>query len=1277
MSSRHLQNVLVITCVFSGADQYSKLEAIPEGDVTPTNIYETECQPKILGLFDPVSTVLPYYPPTGPLGKFSELRSDASKCSHANSGLPPEMINSLTTFIYPDGFYVWGYQLPPPTFSYIILTDIEGDRHYCVNVTFWRRFFARKCMDVFQLCYELSLISASQQKADTSVEICVPLNVTLISRVPLFQTMKSCLSSIVQDLGNCTDIYAVLHRFNSMLFLIPSPPPGSLALHFTLNDHFIMLRGLSQDYPHCDSHLFWPFFSLTTDDVLRIFGYIITQQNIVFTSNNYNLLALTMQCLSHYLFPFEWRLTFAPLLPKKLLVILDSPTTFLCGCHAFSMEEVDLDELKNIIYVSLDKGTITCTDDISLDQPGLTFPSYFILKYSQPIDILVKRRCHSFHTMDGPSAGNLLSEKIQRVEWEADMDHKLIDLIMSFLSDVFQDISTYVTYPSEFNSEGFLRGVILDFKPFYEAALQTDVFNQMLKQLLNKLKTPFTKSLDDIRKRRQSSDSIAQDLIDPMSSFICISTNERGIHTEYVSIGQEMCGNNIAISTQQSTVLTSVLELPPFPDNDTNSNTGYLQSCIDKINSHLTGSSPLCRAEYIYLRGYYLLAIGDPLKALEDFLLHLPKINVNLVPPEENLVEIYSRLSEEYKDALRKMPYFSRSVFEMEHEISLSRRLSHAKFPIQTMTRDEFELHLQTNAISANSETCSILFSVLTNGGTIILPHTLKKFLECWCEVKKINLSLQRSSKIDYPTKEQIVFCTCDKPMSAAPLSHPTQQPPPQPTHLVKYHNTQGHLLITEHNVWLLQLDNKLVHLFKFTHVSTFTFAETKDRHFQKISHPFGIKIQPTIEVEDLKSVAKINLDKICRKPIYHSIRFYDSIMCVFVIECFKELHAAHALVQRRKDEAYLGEGKLNVLLLATLLRMSDKTPNRDCEHDLISQAIKQGLFYLFKTQIGSREVDNDHLLYRFNPLSTDTQKASIEVLLPISNKQALNQIFWIGYVYQRESIICVYDFHSRAVVSDFILHDQRVEAIVEVGPKVWLSSLNKSIYIVDKESHTIDGRLSEPNDVAVAFHYDVLQGEVWVLYHKGQIVVWDTRSLEQKRTILLHNKNQEPTRYSSMVIFQNYIFTQSSRSLLVYEKDLGELLRTLPLVSPKNSDTLIEARSLCVSARGQVWVAGIREPIVFVFDPLKLKLVKTLDVNENASTIQCNGFNSILSVSNNIWLGGRNGCIYIYDNNELSLNTYFKAHEDSIRCLSVTRSQSIVTSGSNSLDGRVSFWST
>ena len=1272
MSSGHLKNLLVTTCIFSGADQHSNLETISDGEVTPTNIYEAECHPKILGLFDPVSTVLPYYPPTGPLGQFSELSSDTSKLSHSTSGLPPEMINSLSVFIYPEGLYVWGSSsnLPQPTFSHIILTDIEGDRHYCVNVTFWRRFLARKCTDSNLLTYELTLASASQQRADTSVEICVPLNVTLLSRVPLFQTMKSCLSSIVQDLTNSPDMYTDLLRFTSMLFLIPSPPSGSLALHFSLNNHFIMLRGLPQDYPHCDSHLFWPFFSLTTDDILRIFGYVITQQNIVFTSNNYNLLVLTMHSFCHYLFPFEWRLTFAPLLPKRLLAILDSPTTFLCGCHTFSMKEVDLDELKNIIFVSLDKGTVTCTDDLSLDQPNLTFPSYFIQKYNQSINTLFNRRCHSLHAINEASAGNLLSEKIQRVEWEAEMDHKLIDLLMGLVSDVFQEISTYVTYPSDFNSEGFLRGIIQEFKPFYKAAIETDVFNQMLKQLLNKLKTPFTKSLDEIRKKRQFSDSTAQDLIDPMSSFICISTNERGIHTEYVSLQHSVAGNNIAISTKQSTVLSSILELPSFPDSNTNSNIDYFKSCVERINSQLRNSSSPCRAEYIFLRGYYLLALGDPLKAMEDFLSHLSKINVNLVPSEETLVEIYSRLSEECKEALRNMPYFSRSVFEMEHEISLSRRMSHAKFPIQTMTRDEFELHLQTNGISANSETCSILFSVLTNGGTIILPDTLKKFSECWSEVKKINLSLQHNSKIDFPPKEQIVFCTCDKP-----LSQPTQHPP-QPTELVKYHNTQGQLLITEHNVWLLQLDNKLVHLFRFTHVSTFAFVETKDRHFQKLSHPFIIKIQPTTEVEDLKSVAKINLDKICRKPIYHSIRFYDSRMCVFVIECFKELHAAHALVQRRKDEAYLGEGKLNVLLLATLQRMSKHTLNRNGEHDLLSQGIKQGLLYLIKTQIVSRDIDNNYLLYRFNPLSTDTQKASIEVLLPINNRQAQNQIFWVGYVYQRESIICVYDFHSRTKVSDFILHDQRVEAIVEVGPKVWLSSLNKSIYIVDKESYTKDGRLSEPNDVAVAFHYDVLQGEVWVLYHKGQIVVWDTRSLEQKRVIQLQTKSQEPTRYSSMVIYQNYIFTQSSRSLLVYEKDLGELVSTLPLVSPK-SDSPIEARSLCVSAKGQVWVAGIREPIVFVFDPIKLQLIKALDVNENTSRIQCNGFNSILSVSNNIWLGGRNGCIYIYDNDDLSLSTYFKAHEDSIRCLSVTRSQSIVTSGSNSLDGRVSFWST
>ena len=1269
MSGNHLLNGLFAACVFSGSDQYSKLEATSDGTITPTNIYETECKPKILGLFDTSSTVLPYYPVSGSLGEFSQLHLCTSNSSHSISSLSPEMINSLSVFIYPDGFYVWGYQhhLPQPSFSHIILTSIDGDRSFCVNITFWRRFHARKCSHNSQLSYELTLISVPQECANTSIEICVPLSVTLISRVPLFQTMKECLSSIVNQLNTCVDIYSVLHDFNSMLSLIPSPPSGSLALHFSINNHFIMLRGLSQDYPHCDYHLFWPFFSLCTESILKIFGYILTQQNVVFTSSNYNLLALTMQSFCHYLFPFEWRLTFAPLLPKRLLGILDSPTSFLCGCHINSLKEMDVSELQGIIFVCLDEGTITCTDDISLNNPSLTIPTFFINRYLQPMDILFKHRCFSYSTINIPNSGDLLNENSRRDDWETQMDHKLTDLIMSMITEIFQDVPSFVSYPSEFNSEGFQREISLEFEPFYKSVLQTDIFNQLIKQLLNKLKTPFTKSLEDIRKRRKSVDKIEP--IDP--SFVCISTNERGIlHTEYVNMEDEVSVSLIA-SVEIPSRPNSFLELPSFPSTAANSNIAYFRSCIDKINMHLTCSSSLCRAEFIYLRGYYFLAVGEPLKAMEDFLSHLSKINVNLVPSEDMLIQIYSNFSEEKKDALKKMPYFSRSIFELEHEVSLSRRLSHAKFPIQTLTRDEFELYLSTNGISANSETCSILFSLLTHGGTIISPEMLKQFSECWSIVKKINSSIQHNSRIDIPIKEQIIICSCDKPLTST-----THLPQIQhPTRLIKYHNTQGFLLITEHNVWLLQPDYKVIHLFKFTHVSTFSFAEVKEKHFQKMSHVYGIKIQPTTDIEDSKSIRQ-GIERIHKKPIYHSLRFYDKKTCVFYIECFKEMHAAHTLVLKRKDEGYLGEGKLNILILATLLKMCSQTLDFGSDYDLISQAIKQGLFYLYKTQLESREIDNEYLLYRFNPLSNDTQKASIEVLLSINDRQIHGQIFWIGYVYQRESIICIYDFNARAVVSEFILHDQRVEAIVEVGAKVWLSSLNKSLYIVDKESYTIDGRLSEPNDVAVAFHYDPLQNEMWVLYHKGQIVVWGTRSLERKRTILLLNKHQETTRYSSMIIYHNYIFTYSSRSILVFEKDLGELVSTFNLVV-QHLEKSIEARSMCISVKGHLWVAGIREPIVFIFDTVSLMLVKTLCVDSSSNPFPCNGFNSILSVGSHIWLGGRNGCIYIYEDANFVLKIFFKAHEDSIRSLAVTRLQNIVASGSNSLDGRVSFWST
>ena len=1249
----HLLNGLVDVCVFSGADQFSKLEAADDNN--PTNLYESECHSRVLGIFHSKSTLLTYYPPTGKLGHFSQLND--LKCSTSPSPLPPEMINSLTVFLYPDGFYVFGYQhsLPQPSLHQLILTGIEGDHYYCVNAAFFRRFFAKRLPDSSQLGYDLTLITSSEQRDNKSIEIILQLNVTLISRVPLFQTLKECLSSILPELLTSPDIYSTLHTFNRTLSLIPSPPLGSLALQFKLNKHLLLLSGLSQDYPRSDTHLFWPFFSFRTEEVLRILGYILTQQNLLFVSSKYNLLAYTMESFCHYLFPFQWRLTYAPFLPKKLLGILQSPTAFLCGCHTSSMNEIDQDEIENMIIVTLDDGSISSTKDFIIDQNNLSIPSYFTRKYSHSIESLFKRRCLSFHILNEPTLGDLLLEKLRLIGWERDTDHKLSDIIMSMFADIFQDISSYVSYPSEFNRDGFLRSCNQEFRPFFEVITQTDVFNQLIKQLLNKAKTPFTKALDEFKKKRSS--VVIPPLItgDPMSSFICISTTAGGIvQTEYVAAQQLLNDSDTSSDTTKQPNIT-LLELAEFPGPGIGSNHDYFQACVRKINAYLDSSSaPQCRAECIYLRAYYLLALGEPLNAMEDFISHLSKINVNLVPSEESLTEIFLNMSEENKSALRKMPYFSKSIFEMEHDISLSRRISNARFPIQSLTRDDFELYLQTNGISANSDTCTIIFSVLTNGGTMIAPESLKMFVECWSKVKKCNLSLQHNPAIDIPTKENIVFCSSD-----------------QPQHIVRYHNSHGRLLITDHNVWLLQADYKLAHLFKFTNVSSFSFSEIKKKGC-------AIKIQPTVEVEDLKAIKQLPFDKISsRKSVYHSIKFFDKITCVFAIECFKEMHAAHMLVQRRKDDSYLGEGKLNVLLLATLRRMSLKTLNSECELDLISQAIKQGLLYLFKTNVESRGIYDDHLLYRFNPLSTDTQKASIEVLLSVSSAcQA--QIFWIGYVYQGQSIICIYDYSNRSVLSDFILPDQRVEGIVEVGPKVWISSLNKSLYIVNKESYTIDGRLSEPNEVALVFHYEPLQNEVWVLYHKGQIVVWDTHSLEQKRTILLQSKHQESARYSysSMTISQDYIFTLYSRSLIVFEKDLGGLITSLPL-SSNSLETPMEARCICISKKHQVWVPCNREPKVCVFDSIRLILVEVLNVLDYSSDVSCNGFNSILSVGNDIWLGGRNGYIYIYDNIDRSPKSYFKGHEDSIRSLIVNKTQSIVTSGSNSKDGRVSFWST
>ncbi|BFZ05320.1 hypothetical protein BsWGS_08359 [Bradybaena similaris] len=255
----------------------------------------------------------------------------------------------LPLFCQPMGWAL-SSQRYQPSFYVAVLTDMDGERHYCAVFTFYEMIAMTPSKpDDEEDDQERSIVHHSSMFA--------PKSLVLVSRHDYFEAFRHCLGIIYTvHLENLSVKIETL--VGNILGCVQVPPAGGPQVRFSIGagDRQALQPPLSPSLPVSNTSVAILFEQLGVNNTLTVFSAALTDHKILFYSESCSRLCEASRALSALHYPLKYTYVFIPVLPTSLLEVLNSPTPFIAGVHATLKN--DIADLLDVIIVDLDGGSV-------------------------------------------------------------------------------------------------------------------------------------------------------------------------------------------------------------------------------------------------------------------------------------------------------------------------------------------------------------------------------------------------------------------------------------------------------------------------------------------------------------------------------------------------------------------------------------------------------------------------------------------------------------------------------------------------------------------------------------------------------------------------------------------------------------------------------------------------------------------------------------------------------------------------------------------------------
>lgn len=271
-----------------------------------------------------------------------------------------------------------------------VLTDINGDRHYCAVLSFAEAVSKEDLEDQTKtgkaadeemeqdMTVTSGPISLLQHKSlprhlvpgvslvADDAHMFAPKCLVLLSRHDDPETLRSCLGVIYTAYSECLvgpggERIRLETLVGNLLGWVHVSAPGGPQTRFSLGagDRMLISPPAHPAVPVTGTKVAILFRQLGIANVLTLFCAAMTELKILFYSRSFNRLTEACTALVALMYPMKYMHSFIPILPASVGEMWSSPMPFIIGVHASRQEEVS--DLLDVVKVDLDGGAIAGT----------------------------------------------------------------------------------------------------------------------------------------------------------------------------------------------------------------------------------------------------------------------------------------------------------------------------------------------------------------------------------------------------------------------------------------------------------------------------------------------------------------------------------------------------------------------------------------------------------------------------------------------------------------------------------------------------------------------------------------------------------------------------------------------------------------------------------------------------------------------------------------------------------------------------------------------------
>ncbi|XP_059150678.1 myotubularin-related protein 13-like isoform X2 [Physella acuta] len=285
-------------------------------------------------------------------------------------------MEGLPLFCQPMGWSL-STKRQPPSFYVAVLTDMDGERHYCA---------------VFKFHEMVSMTPSKPDDEEDEQEgtivhhssMFAPKAFILVSSHDYFEAFRNCLGIIYTvHLENMAVKIETL--VGNILGCVQVPPPGGPQVRFSIGagDRQALQPPLCPTLPVSNTSVAMLFEQLGINNTLTVFCAALTDHKILFYSESCSRLCEASRALLTLHYPLKYIYVFIPVLPTAFLDVLNSPTPFVAGVHATLKD--DIADLLDVIIVDLDGGSVRIPECVSV--PSL--PEDILVGAKQALNLIL------------------------------------------------------------------------------------------------------------------------------------------------------------------------------------------------------------------------------------------------------------------------------------------------------------------------------------------------------------------------------------------------------------------------------------------------------------------------------------------------------------------------------------------------------------------------------------------------------------------------------------------------------------------------------------------------------------------------------------------------------------------------------------------------------------------------------------------------------------------------------------------------------------------------